>query len=63
MVVLERIVTLTGDQSCTEGTHDTGDVRADCLAAGDLFKTAENRIVVEGSALYDHMFSEVVRHW
>ena len=27
--------------------------------AGDLLKTAENRIVVEGTALHDHVFSEV----
>ena len=45
---------------CRSGfTHDTGNVRADCLTAGDLLKTAENRIVIEGTALYDHVFSEI----
>ena len=56
---MDSIVALSCNQSRTEGTHDTGDVRADCLTAGDLLKAAENRIVVEGTALHDHVFSEV----
>ncbi len=52
-------IALPCDQSGTEGTHDTGDIRADASQSADLLKTAENRVVVEGTALYDHVFAEL----
>ena len=53
------LVTLPGDEGSTEGAHDTGDIRADGLAVGDLLKAAENRVVVEGSALDNDVLSEL----
>ena len=42
------------DESGAEGAHDARDVRADGLTAGDLLETAENGVIVKGSALdYD----------
>ena len=55
-------VALSCDQGRTERTHDTGDIRADGLAAGDLLKAAENSVVVEGTALYDDVLSQLGRH-
>ena len=49
------LIALSCDQSGTEGTHDTGDIRADGLAVGNLLKASENRVVVEGTTLYNDM--------
>ena len=47
------------DQSGTEGTHDSGDIRADSLTVGNFLKTAENRVIVEGTTLYNDVFSKL----
>ena len=52
-------VTLTGDQCRAEGTHDTCDIRADGIAAGDPLEASEDCVIVEGSALYNDVLSEV----
>ena len=44
-------IALSCDEGGSEGSHDTGDIRTDGLAAGDLLKTSENCVVVEGTAL------------
>ena len=52
-------VMFSGDQSRTESTHDTGDIRADCFTSGNLFETAKNGIVVESTALYHDIFTKL----
>ena len=53
------LVSLPGDQGCSESAHDTGDVRTDRFAVGDLFKASQYGVIVEGSALYDDVFSQL----
>ena len=52
-------IALTGDKSSSEGTHDTCDIRADGIAAGDPLEASEDCVIVEGSALYNDVLSEV----
>ena len=53
------LVALPGDEGSAEGAHDTGDIRADGLAVGDLLKAAENGIIIEGTALDDNIFAQL----
>ena len=53
------MVALSGDQGCSEGAHNTCDIRADGPAAGDPLKAAEYGVIVEGSALYYYMASKI----
>ena len=55
---LLTFITLSGDQCSTECSHDTGDIRTDYFAVGDLLKASENGIVIEGSSLYHDVFSK-----
>ena len=55
-------VALPGDEGSAEGAHDTGDIRTDRLAVGDLLKASENGVVVEGTALYNDVFAELGWH-
>ena len=52
-------VMFSGDQSRTESTHDTGDVGTDGLAVRNFFKASKHRIVVEGTALYHDIFTQL----
>ena len=52
------LIAVSRNQGCTEGTHDTGDVRTDSFPAGDKLEASKNRIVVEGSALYDDILAK-----
>ena len=52
-------VALTGDQCCAEGTHDTCDIRADGIAAGDPLEASEDCVIVESSALHNDVLSEI----
>ena len=52
-------ITFSGNQSCTECTHDSGNIRTDSLAAGDLFKASKNSIIIEGTALHNNMLSKI----
>ena len=52
-------VALTGDQCRAEGTHDTCDIRADGIAAGDPLEASEDCVIVEGSSLHNDVLSEV----
>ena len=47
-----------GNQRGTESTHDSGDIRADGFAAGNLFEASKNRIIVEGTTLYNDVFTK-----
>ena len=47
------------DESSSESTHDTCDIRTDTFTAGNLFKTAEHGIIVKSTTLYDDIFSEL----
>ncbi len=51
-------VALSGNQGGAEGSHNTGNIRTDGLAARNFFKASENGVVVEGSALDHNVFSE-----
>ena len=46
------------DQGCTEGTHDSCDIRADSLAVGNFLKTSKNRIIVESTTLYNNVLAK-----
>ena len=52
-------IALSCDEGSTEGTHDTGDIRTDGLAVGDLLKASENCVVVEGSSLDNDVAAEL----
>ena len=52
------LITFSGDQRGAKGTHNTGDIRTDRLAVGNLFKAAEHSVVVESTALYNNVFTE-----
>ena len=54
-----EVIPFPGDQRSAEGAHDPGNIRPDGVAAGDLFKAPQYGIVVEGAALYHHIFSQV----
>ncbi len=53
------LITFTCDQSCTEGTHNSGDIRTDSLTSCDFLKTSKNSVVVEGTTLYNDMFAKL----
>ena len=42
-----------GNQCSTESTHDSGNIRTDSFAAGNLFETSQNCIIVESTTLYN----------
>ena len=52
------LITFPCNQGSSKSPHDTGDIRTDCLTVCDFFKTAQNGIIIEGSSLYDDMFSK-----
>ena len=52
------LIAFTGNQCGTESTHDTGNIRADCFTAGNLFEASKNRIIVEGTTLYNDVFAK-----
>ena len=52
-------IVATCDQSRAERAHKTGDVGADHVYACDLFEGAENRLVIERTALNDDVITEV----
>ena len=47
------LMAFTGNQCGTEGTHDSGNIRTDSFAAGNLFETSQNCIIVESTTLYN----------
>ena len=55
---LLAFITLSGDQCSTECAHDTGDIRTDHFAVGDLLKASKNSIVIESTALYHDILSK-----
>ena len=57
--LIARGIVVPGDQGRAESAHDAGDVRADRLAAGDLFKASQDRVVVEGAALHHDLASQL----
>ena len=56
-----QLITLTCDQCCAEGTHDAGDIRTGDMGVEEVFKGAEDGIVVEGTTLHDDVLSEILR--
>ena len=53
------IAAFSRDESGSKCTHDTGNVRADGLAACDFLKASQNSIIVEGTALNHNVFAQV----
>ncbi len=53
------MIALPRHQRRTEGTHDAGNIGAGGLHAGDLFKGAEHRLVVERAALHHDVSAKV----
>ena len=51
-------ITFSGNQSCTECTHDSGNVRADRFTVRDFLKASKNCIIIEGTSLNNNMISE-----
>ena len=51
-------ITFSGDQCCTKRTHDTGNIRTDGFTVGNLFKAAENCVIIESTTLYYDMFAK-----
>ena len=44
---------------CAVSAHESGDIGANNLAAGEQLECAKNRVVEEGSALDDDAFAQV----
>jgi len=51
-------VTLTCDQCSTECAHDTGNIRTNGFAVGNLFKAPQYSVVVECSSLNNDVLTE-----
>ena len=47
------------DQCCAESTHDTGNVRTDRLTVCNPLKASKNSVVIERTALYNNVASEL----
>ena len=52
-------VAFAGDERRAESSHDACNVRADGVASCNLLEAAENRIVVEGTALHDDVVPQL----
>ena len=48
----------SGDQGGAESAHDSGNIGTDGLAFGNLFKAAQNRVVIKGASLHDDIFPQ-----
>ena len=53
------LISFSCDEGSSECTHDTGDIRADSLTASDFFKTSQDTVIVEGTALNYNMVAEL----
>ena len=53
------LVAFSGDQGCAESAHDSRNIRADYLTAGNLFKTAQYGVIVKSASLYYDIFSKI----
>ena len=54
-------ISFSGDQSSSKSAHNTGNIRTDCLAVRNFFKTSQNGIIIESTALNDNMISKFLR--
>ena len=52
-------VSLSCNQSGTECTHDTRNIRPDRFAVRNFFKASKNSIIIESTALYNNIFAEL----
>ena len=53
------LVALSGDEGSAEGAHDACNIGADGLAACDLFKAPQHRVVIEGAALHHDLAAQL----
>ena len=51
-------IALLGEESSTEGTHKTGNIRTDNFLTRDLLECTKNCIIIEGTSLNDHVLTE-----
>ena len=54
-----HVISFTGNESGTKGTHDSGDVRSYYISSQKILKSTEHRIIVEGSALNNDVFAQI----
>ena len=52
------LVAFSCNQCSAKSAHDPGNIRPDCFTAGNFFKTAQNTVVVECTALNHNMTSK-----
>ena len=52
-------IALTGNESSTESPHDSGDIRTNGLAAGNLLEASKHRIIVKRTSLHHDMVSKL----
>ena len=57
--LISGFVALPCDEGCSEGAHDTGDIRTDCLTSGDFLEASEYCVIVEGTALDYNLSAEL----
>ena len=53
------LMALTCDECGTKGTHDTCDIRSCGMYTCDFLEASKHGIIVEGTALYYDIFTEV----
>ena len=57
---LRHMVALAGDEGGAEGAHDAGNVRTDDIGVQKFLEGAQNRVVIECTALDDDVLSEIL---
>ena len=55
-----RLVAFARDQSGTECTHDSGNIRTGSVYTGNLLEASKYSVVVEGSTLYNDILAEIL---
>ena len=53
-------VAFTRNQSGSECTHDSGNIRTGSVYAGNLLEASKYSVVVEGSTLYNDILAEIL---
>ena len=52
------VLTFSCNEGGAKGSHNACNIRTDRCSFRDSFKTAQDSIVVEGSTLYDDLFTK-----
>ena len=51
----------SGNQRGAESAHNAGNIRTDCMAAGDSLEGTKNSVIIKCSALYDDLIAQLFR--